>query len=265
MGGRLDATNIINPIAAVVTNISLDHTEYLGDTRAKIAAEKAGIAKENTPMILGEFDNEILPVFQEKCQQVNAPLFLATLDYPVDWVCDLKGRYQKKNLKTVYNLLSHLPFTFDSIKTKEAIANAAASTNLLGRWQIFKKAPLTILDTAHNKAGIKEVMEQLRQENFKRLFMVFGVVNDKDLNSIIPLLPKKAIYLSCQPPVARAMPSNSLHLQLTSHGLHSIYFTKIEHAYRAALNLAQDDDCIFIGGSTFTVGGFLERIQEKKL
>lgn len=256
LGGRLDSTNIVTPEVAVITNISMDHTQFLGDTLAKIAAEKAGIIKSTIPVIIGETQPEIKPVFVEKAKQLNAPIQFAD-EYPTqEYESDLKGVYQQKNKKTVVatiNILQQLGWKIAKNHIKQGLLNVVNNTGLMGRWQILNKQPITVCDTGHNEAGIKLILAQLAEQQFKKLHFVLGVVNDKDITNILQLLPKNATYYFCQAKIPRALEVSVLAEKATAVGLSGKIFPTVEAAYQAAQKNATAQDMIFIGGSTFVV------------
>ncbi|MCW8898281.1 MAG: bifunctional folylpolyglutamate synthase/dihydrofolate synthase [Flavobacteriales bacterium] len=256
LGGRLDSTNIVTPEVAVITNISMDHTQFLGDTLAKIAAEKAGIIKSTIPVVIGETQPEIKHVFIEKAKQLNAPIQFAD-EYPTqEYESDLKGAYQQKNKKTVVatiQILQQLGWKIAVNHIKKGLLNVVNNTGLMGRWQILNKQPLTVCDTGHNEAGIKLILAQLAEQTYKKLHFVLGVVNDKDISNILQLLPKHATYYFCQAKIPRALDVHILAEKATAVGLSGTAFPAVEAAYQAAQKNATTDDIIFIGGSTFVV------------
>lgn len=264
MGGRLDATNIIKPMLAAITNISLDHTQYLGNTRALIAAEKAGIAKENTPLVIGEFDAEVLRVFEKISREKGAQLHKADTNAPNTWKTDLGGDYQKHNLRTLAHILKMLPFEIKEEITRSALLEVKKRTGLRGRWEILANQPLIIADTAHNESGIRYISEQLQKIDTQKIRFVMGVVADKDLDTIIPLLPKKAKYYCCAPDIPRALESSKLFEKLKKQNFEAEDFKSVDNAFDAAWNEAQLQECIFIGGSTFTVGEFIKNMYLPK-
>ncbi|MCL2245960.1 MAG: Mur ligase family protein, partial [Lentimicrobiaceae bacterium] len=276
LGGRLDATNILSPILSVITNISLEHTKMLGNTLAEIAREKAGIIKENRPVVIGEYHPETFPVFEETAKAKNAPLFLAEA---YQGVLEFGGIYQRKNLGTAIkcvkvleaesrkqkaDLTSHssplipLSSPLTSINPEEILKNLPQTTGFMGRWQIISQLPLTICDVAHNPAGIELVMKQLQQLPHNGLHIILGFVNDKDIEGILSLLPKNAQYYACQAQIERALPAEELHNKLSSVNLKVIKIHNVLKAYEEALKNAKKDDVIFIGGSFFVVGEFLK-------
>jgi len=255
MGGRLDSTNVITPLVSVITNIGLDHTQFLGDTLAKIASEKAGIIKSNVPVVIGELVADTKPVFESVAKSLNAPIYFAQELPEVTYESDLVGFYQKHNKKTVLQIVQLLNthFTIFEAHIVSGLKNVIKNTGLLGRWQILQSQPKVICDTAHNSHGLAIVMEQLKNESFGQLFIVLGVVNDKDLGLILPLFPKKAKYFFCKPNVPRGLEANVLQKQASNFELFGEAFDSVSDAYHAALKEADIDDLIYIGGSTFVV------------
>lgn len=256
LGGRLDSTNIVTPEVAVITNISMDHTQFLGNTLAKIAAEKAGIIKPTIPVIIGETQSEIKHVFIEKAKQLNAPIQFAD-EYPTqEYESDLKGAYQQKNKKTVVatiQTLQQLGWDITENHIINGLQNVVNNTGLMGRWQVLNKQPFTVCDTGHNEAGIKLILAQLAEQDYEKLHFVLGVVNDKDITNILQLLPKHAIYYFCQANIPRALEVYILAEKATAVGLSGTTFPTVEAAYQAAQKNATAQDMIFIGGSTFVV------------
>lgn len=261
MGGRLDSTNIITPLLSVITNIGMDHMLFLGDTLGKIAGEKAGIIKKEIPVVIGETMAETKPVFSKKAKEEAAPIYFAEeWDSPLP-ICDLKGNYQKFNLKTclksleVLNTLDDWNVTETAIK--KGLAEVKINTHLSGRWDILGDQPKIIADTAHNKEGLILVLEQVSQEKFKDLHIVLGFVNDKDLEGILPLFPKTAKYYFSKPNIPRAMEATDLYHKAKEYLLYGKAFTTVENALKAARIEAGKEDLIFVGGSTFTVAEIL--------
>ncbi len=256
LGGRLDSTNIVTPEVAVITNISMDHTQFLGNTLAKIAAEKAGIIKPTIPVIIGETQSEIKHVFIEKANQLDAPIQFAE-EFPTkEYESDLKGVYQQQNKKTVLatiQVLQKLGWNIAESHIINGLQNVVNNTGLMGRWQMLNKQPLTICDTGHNEAGIKLILAQINQQSFEKLHFVLGVVNDKDITNILQLLPKNATYYFCQAKIPRALDVNILAEKATAVGLSGTTFPSVAAAYKAAQKNATAQDLIFIGGSTFVV------------
>lgn len=256
LGGRLDSTNIVTPEVAVITNISMDHTQFLGDTLAKIAAEKAGIIKSTIPVIIGETQAEIKHVFIEKANQLNAPIQFADEGLIQEYESDLKGAYQQQNKKTVIAtiyILQQLGWKIAENHIKQGLLNVVKNTGLMGRWQVLSKQPFTVCDTGHNEAGIKLILAQINQQSFEKLHFVLGVVNDKDIANILQLLPKNATYYFCQAKIPRALDVNILAEKASAVGLSGTTFPSVEAAYQAAQKNATAQDMIFIGGSTFVV------------
>ena len=251
LGGRLDSTNIINPELSIITNIGLDHTNLLGDTIQKIAKEKAGIIKSNTPIIIGRNQEEIKPIFQNIANEKKAPLKYATAH---NFTADLKGNYQKENINTVVTAISEIQkqgWKITDENIKDGLLNTIKNTGLLGRWQILGQNPLVICDTGHNEDGIKVVFNQLKQTPHKNLHVVFGAVNDKDLDSILNLLPKDAKYYFCKPNILRGLDENILKEIANKKEIKGDSYSSVKTALARAKKQAQLEDLIFIGGSTF--------------
>ena len=273
LGGRLDATNILSPTLSVITNISLDHTKLLGNSLPEIAFEKAGIIKENTPVVIGEYHPETFPIFEKTAKQKNAPLFLAE-----EYTGNLQfgGIYQQKNVGTFMKCVEVIQNAEEQKSRRaeknsyglisSAMQNLHKNTGFMGRWQVVSENPLTICDVAHNPAGIEWVMKQLQVLPHNHLHIILGFVNDKDIDEIIPLLPKNATYYACQAQIERALPAEELYKKLTQTNLKVIKIPKIIGAYKQAKSNAQKNDIIFVGGSFFVVGEFLLflRIFSKK-
>ncbi|MDA0779831.1 MAG: bifunctional folylpolyglutamate synthase/dihydrofolate synthase [Bacteroidetes bacterium] len=255
LGGRLDATNVISPEACLITNISLDHQQFLGTTRAEIAAEKAGIIKTKTPVVVVEHDAETLPVFKAIAQEKNAPLHIAS---PYDFKTDLLGDYQKQNINGVASLLQVLPqFSISEEAITNGFQNVVSNTGLRGRWEIIGNHPKIIADVAHNSAGLKAVIAQLESEHFKALHVVFGVAADKNLDAILTLLPKKAHYYLCAADVPRAMPIADLATEFKKAYFDFSTYFSVKNALAAAKKRAVKEDLIFVGGSLFVVSEIL--------
>lgn len=258
MGGRLDSTNVIVPQLSVITNIGLDHMEFLGDTVEKIAVEKAGIMKPNIPVVIGEADDSVLGVFQSMANEKGSPLFLAEAA-DAQWVqhFPLKGNYQQKNLATVAKSLEVLEkmglYCFDAGKIHLGLQHVQKNTGLRGRWDILQQTPLVIADTAHNEHGLRETMNQLAALQKAKVHMVIGVVNDKDLEKMFPLLPKDATYYFCKPNVIRGLDAEILAERAIAYGFHGTVYDSVSAALNAAKAKAAGDDVIYVGGSTFVV------------
>lgn len=256
LGGRLDSTNIITPEVSVITNIGLDHTQFLGETLPEIAFEKAGIIKPTVPVVIGEFQEEVFPVFEKIAQEKNAPLFLASNINTSSYLTDLKGSYQVNNVKTVLKTIEVLKqknLVISEENLKNGLLKVIENTSLLGRWQILSKQPKVICDTGHNKEGLTYTLKQLLQEKFSKLHFVFGVVNDKDLKDILPMFPKEATYYFCKPDIPRGLEATLLQKQCAKFSLKGQIYSSVKEAYNTALKSAAKDDLIFIGGSTFVV------------
>lgn len=259
MGGRLDSTNILKPLISVITNISLDHTVFLGDTLAKIAYEKAGIIKKNTPVVIGEYTEETKPVFEKKTREENATIYFASDLITKTYPSDLKGPYQKSNKKTTLQTIAILQEFYLILEShiKDGFMNVVKNTGLLGRWQEIESKPKTIVDTAHNYHGLKVVIQQIEKESFNELHFVLGFVNDKNLDDILPLFPKKAKYYLAKPNNRRGLDVFDLHKKAREHRLNCSTFNSVSEAYKSAKNNAKTDDLIYIGGSTFVVAEIL--------
>ncbi|MBS7786558.1 bifunctional folylpolyglutamate synthase/dihydrofolate synthase [Flavobacterium sp. CYK-55] len=261
MGGRLDATNIITPLVSVITNISKDHTAFLGNTLAEIAGEKAGIIKPNIPVVIGEYTAETKPVFEAKAKECNAEIFYAQDLIQTTPATELLGEYQEFNKKTVMQTLRILQskklLSISENHISDGFMNVIINTGLQGRWQQLGSNPKIICDTAHNSAGLKIVMQQIEHEKFEELHMILGVVNDKDLTEILPLLPQKAHYYFCKPDLPRGLDAEILKKIATNFGLTGDVYSSVSEAYQAAQNKAAQNDFIYVGGSTFVVAEIL--------
>lgn len=256
LGGRLDSTNVITPEVSVITNIGLDHTQFLGNTLEKIASEKGGIIKPNIPVVIGETQNETQEVFKELAKQNNSKIVFADGEVEVVLESDLKGTYQPKNIKTTIQTIKELRlkgFKVSQAHLKKGLLNVVHNTGLLGRWQVLGQQPKVVCDTGHNREGLSYVMSQISKETFQKLHIVFGVVNDKDVNSIIHLLPKQATYYFCKPEISRGLPAKDLKLVFNNYGLQGEAYNSVKEAYKKALQSASSEDFVFVGGSTFVV------------
>lgn len=255
LGGRLDATNIITPLLSVITNIGLDHTQFLGTTLRKIAFEKGGIIKKNVPVVVGEYDLETKPVFDKLADYNNSKIFYAQDENIREIPCALLGDYQIANKKTVLCALQLLSdeFIYSQNHVESGFLNVIYNTGLLGRWQVLNASPKVVCDTAHNNHGLKVVLNQIKKEQFDNLHIVLGVVNDKELDSILPLFPKNAKYYFCSPNVSRALNSSILMEQGMKIGLKGKLYSSVSDAYESALKSSKKADFIYIGGSTFVV------------
>ena len=256
LGGRLDSTNIITPEVSLITNIGLDHVQFLGNTLSLIASEKAGIIKPNVPVVISETQPETQSVFTAFAEKNNSPIHFADQVKNEAFATDLKGSYQSKNIKGVLQTIKQLRlkgFVVSDKNIETGLLNSVKNTGLKGRWQILNASPKVICDTAHNKEGLSLAMQQLLQEKYNKLHIVFGVVNDKDVASILPLLPKQARYYFCKPDVPRGLDQHILMDTFISNGFNGNTFSSVAIAYKAALKSASVDDVIYIGGSTFVV------------
>lgn len=273
LGGRLDCTNIITPILSVITNISFDHVQFLGDTLPKIASEKAGIIKPGIPVCIGENINpEVKAVFQNKADEVGAPITFAEespLQFPF-WGSDFKpaltGLCQEKNTRTILTsvrLLRESGIEISEKAIEKGFAEVCTMTGLMGRWQILSKKPLTICDTAHNVGGLQYIFRHLASIPHQRLHLVIGMVSDKDVNTVLTLVPKDAICYFTQASVNRAMPAEELTRRAKAIGMQGATYTDVASAYDSAISNASADDIIYIGGSTFVVADLLAYLNTK--
>jgi dihydrofolate synthase / folylpolyglutamate synthase len=257
LGGRLDATNIITPLVSVITNIGLDHTQFLGNTLEAIAGEKAGIIKPNVPVVIGEYTDETKPVFLAKAEENNAPISFASDLIDQIYLSDLIGDYQFTNKKTVQQTIAILnnqtDFKISTEQLKEGLLHVVKNTGLQGRWQQLGENPKIICDTAHNKHGLTVVMNQLQNEKYEKLHIVLGVVNDKDLDAILPLFPKEAYYYFCSPNSSRGLPAETLKNAAEKFSLKGEKYDSVEIAFAEAKRNASENDFIYVGGSTFVV------------
>ncbi|WP_200978775.1 folylpolyglutamate synthase/dihydrofolate synthase family protein [Echinicola sp. 20G] len=279
MGGRLDSTNVLNPELCLITNIGLDHTQFLGETLAEIAGEKAGIIKEKIPVVISQNQPETFPVFKEQAMNRNAPIFFADQFYQVkqlginnetllcDYVVekngersvikmDLFGKYQEKNLPGIlmaFEVLKEQGLKLDDEVIHKGLASAARASGLKGRFQKLQESPLVYCDTGHNVEGLSIVMEQIGEMYFDQLHIILGMVNDKDISKVLALLPKKAQYTFCQANIPRALPAEQLQQKAAEHGLKGDIVEDVNEALAISLKKANKKDLIFIGGSTFVV------------
>lgn len=257
LGGRLDATNIITPEVSVITNIGIDHTRFLGDTLMAIAKEKGGIIKPGIPVVLGSTHPETKPVFDALLKERDSLAFEASLYKGVVYPSDLKGNYQQENIKTVLQTLSVLRdrgWIVDEVHSVAGLQNVVKNTGLLGRWQTLQEAaPKVICDTGHNLEGLQWVIQQLLEERYGKLHLVLGVVDDKDLDRILPIFPKTARYYFTQANMPRALDAMILKTKANGYDLVGDAFPTVISAYQMALQNAGNEDLVFIGGSTFVV------------
>jgi dihydrofolate synthase/folylpolyglutamate synthase len=252
LGGRLDATNIITPILSIITHISKDHQQFLGNTIEAIAAEKAGIIKENVPVVLGQNKELAQKVILDKAKSVSSPVFFA--NQTETYVTDLLGDYQKENLATAYMALQALTeFDVNENHIREGLQAVAKNTGLQGRWQIIADSPTVIADVAHNEAGIAVVMNQLQSMTYDQLHIVFGMVEDKDFKQIQQHLPKDATYYFCSPKVVRAKAVDQLFAEANRFGYNGKTYASVSNALHAAKTMASPSDIILVCGSLFVV------------
>ena len=256
LGGRLDSTNIINPEVSVITNIGFDHMQFLGTTLEAIAGEKAGIIKPHTPVVIGERHKDTETVFRSVAKAQDAPIRFAEDLETKAYTSDLVGDYQQHNIKTAVVAIQQLQdkgYSISEQHIETGLQRVVANTGLRGRWEVLQEAPKIICDTAHNREGLSYIVEQLQGEPYKQLHIVFGVVNDKDLSSILPLLLKTATYYFCRPNIARGMAAELLQQQAHKEGLKGDIYTSVSEALEAAKGAATKADVIYVGGSTFVV------------
>ncbi len=274
LGGRLDSTNVISPELCVITNISFDHQQFLGNTLTEIAGEKAGIIKSNIPVVIGEAEAEVKTVFEEKAKSVGAPIFFAEnetqvqlarnengkqifdcVDFP-QLTVGLGGIYQQKNIATVLTAikeLNKLGFDLAEKSIRDGLSKVVETTGLLGRWQTLQTNPLVICDTGHNEAGISYIVQQLSSMKYEKLHFVLGMVSDKDVRKVLSLLPKSAIYYFCKANIPRALSSDEMKTKAAEFGLQGEAYSSVMEALDAAKLAATDEDLVFVGGSTFIV------------
>lgn len=263
LGGRLDCTNIIHPDLCIITNISFDHTQFLGDTLAKIAGEKAGIIKKDIPVVIGETTPETKAVFLQRAEEVNAPIIFAEdttkNDYP-GMRTELQGLYQIKNTRTILTalpLLKKAGYHIDEQSVRNGFAHVCELTGLMGRWQKLQDTPTLICDTGHNVGGITYIAEQLKQQNYRHLHIIIGMVNDKDVSGVLALLPKDATYYFTKASVKRALPEEELCKLAAKAGLQGSCYPNVPAAVTAAQEKSHPEDFIFVGGSSFIVADLL--------
>ena len=279
LGGRLDCTNIISPILSIITNISFDHTQFLGDTLAKIAAEKAGIIKKGVPVIIGGANEETRPVFQSKANEVNSDIVFAednaivTSSSPIvdggrrynlsnnsTLVGELSGDYQERNMNTILcacNILKQMNIIKNDDIIAKGLTNICKNTGLLGRWQTIQNNPTVVCDTGHNVGGWNYLAPQIKRQQCNQLRIVFGMVDDKDINSVMFLLPKNAIYYWTQAESKRAIKAERVAEIAIKHDLRGEIFDNVEVAYTKALQDSNKDDFVFVGGSSYIVADLL--------
>ena len=278
LGGRLDSTNIINPILSIITNISYDHKEILGDTLEKIATEKAGIIKKNIPIIISEPQKEVEHIFISKSKLENAPIYFTNdiqiynISYQQNTqIIDIKvnneayltniqvglgGKYQLNNLKGVIKaiqILNNLTFKISELNAIKALLEVKVLTGLKGRWQYLSNSPTIICDTGHNESGIREILSQLKTMEYDKLWMILGFVNDKDISTILALLPKEANYIFCAASIPRALLAHELAEKASQFGLNGYIIFDVNEAINFTKAKSNPNDLIFVGGSTFVV------------
>lgn len=278
LGGRLDSTNIISPEISVITNIGLDHVDILGHSLQEIAIEKAGIIKENTPIVIGEYLPETKALFIDKANKENAEIVFAEDTYTINSTLkttstllevnisdknrdinlelDLNGTYQLKNIKTVLTAINKLNakgFIISDDHLKTALKQVKSLTGFMGRWQTLQENPLIICDTGHNEDGIKEVIKNINLTPYDALHIVFGMVKDKDITKVLELMPKNATYYFCAPNIPRAKEAEQLAKEATQAGLIGEVYSSIKEGLSKAVEAASPKDLIFVGGSTFVV------------
>lgn len=261
MGGRLDSTNIITPLVSVITNIGLDHTQFLGNTLELIAFEKAGIIKPNIPVVIGEYISETKPVFLAKSHETHSEIYFASDLIAATYPSALLGDYQIQNKKTVLQTLKVLQdkklLSVSETDIKNGFLNVIKNTGLQGRWQQLGENPTVICDTAHNAHGLKIVINQLKKEKYDQLHIVLGLLNDKNLTEILPLFPQNAIYYFCKPDISRGLDQLILKEKAAEFNLVGQTYISVSNAYLAAKENAKENDFIYVGGSTFVVAEIL--------
>ena len=279
LGGRLDCTNIIHPDLCVITNISFDHIQFLGDTLAKIASEKAGIIKQDVPVVIGETTPETRPVFAAQAEAVGAPIIFAedeqrlkgftrtaegyycydAVDYP-GLIGELDGNCQQKNTNTILSAIAELKklgYALPELDVREGFAHVCENTGLMGRWQRLESNPALVCDTGHNVGGMQYITAQLQAQQYKTLRIVMGMVNDKDISGVLAMLPKEAVYYFTRASVQRALPEEKVKELAAGFGLHGEAYPDVATAVAAAKADADAEDFIFVGGSSFIVADLL--------
>jgi len=279
LGGRLDCTNVISPVLSIITNISFDHTNLLGDTLEKIAVEKAGIIKPRIPVVIGESQKETKDIFIQTASRNESPLIFAEEEKPIlsskwlpsgYWEFDTKeypelidqlgGFAQEKNAATVLcaiKTLKRSSFVIPPKAVYKGFRHVIENTGLKGRWQIIQYNPKIVMDTGHNTGGMKYIVRQLQSERHDKLHIVFGMVNDKDISSVLEMLPKDAVYYFTKADIPRALPESELAEKAAGFGLNGKRFPNVKEAFFAAKENASGKDFIFVGGSTFVVADAL--------
>lgn len=258
MGGRLDSTNIINPIVSAITNISYDHMQFLGNTLEKIAFEKAGIIKPNTPIVIGETQKETKPVFVSAARQKKCIIqFADKIIKQKKFITDLKGNYQKKNivtaLATIDTLRKECGVSVRANAISKGLRNVCKNTRFIGRWMEISKKPLVVFDSAHNEGGLKELKNELRKHKWNAIHFVYGTVGDKDIAGNLALLPQKATYYFCKANLPRGLDAKQLQHKAQEYGLKGNVYGSVKHAYNEALKNAGKNDLVLVAGSVFVV------------
>lgn len=285
LGGRLDSTNIIMPELCVITNISFDHTQYLGNTLSQIASEKAGIIKPGIPVIIGEATGEVREVFAEKAESMHSPITFAEDAKQIKshkrendclvletaqngTIIDaLAGECQLKNANTALHAihaLQKLGLNITQQAIEEGFANVCRTTGLMGRWMVVNDKPRTVCDTGHNAGGVQYIVHQLAKEKYRKLHIVIGFVSDKDVTHILEIFPRYATYYFTNANIPRSMAAKDLFTLASAHDLEGNYYSSVSEAYQAAMQAASPDDMIFVGGSTFVVADFLEYLHKNQ-
>ena len=262
MGGRLDSTNIINPILSIITNISLDHTRFLGSNIFDIAKEKAGIIKENIPLVIGETQQEISPIFNDIAKSKNSEIIFADHHIYDNYDSDLKGNYQKKNIKTVLKsteILKRLDYKINDSHIKTGLNNVSNNTGLQGRWQVIQRKPMIICDTAHNEAALREVISQLMDMEYSDLHFIIGFSNDKNLKKISKIFPEDSKYYFVQSKVGRARDAKEVRDIFKLNNRCGDYYKSIENTIKYVKGVSKENDIIFIVGSTFVVSEIFDK------
>ena len=260
LGGRFDSTNIITPDVCLITNISKDHTDILGNTLAEIAYEKAGIIKYKTPVVISEYQEETAPVFIQKAETQKAPILFADKTISTTFTTDLQGSYQEKNIKgvvAVIQLMIDKGWAISTTNISEGLMHVVRNTHLQGRWQTLSEHPTIVCDTGHNIGGLTYVVEQLKKQQYTHLHIVLGFVKEKDVNAVLALFPREATYYFCSPHIARGLDVTTLHQIATSKELQGEAYPSVAEALAAAKANATTTDFIFVGGSTFVVAEVL--------
>lgn len=254
LGGRLDSTNIITPEVSLITNIGMDHTQFLGDTLEKIALEKAGIIKPMVPVVISETQAETKMIFSLIAHQLKSEIVFADEQPATGYTTDLLGEYQKKNINGVVAAISQLKgFDVPEESISKGLANVVKNTGLLGRWQILQQNPLVVCDTAHNKEGLQLVLNQVQKQTYYQLHIVLGFVSDKDVESVLELFPKEAYYYFVRPSIPRGLDVGVLEEMAKEQGLMGEKYMSVQQGFQKALDSADEGDMIYVGGSTFVV------------